>query len=233
VVANALVLGGGVVVQAKRSGSWRMLAVVAWVLLVTATVASIAWLGLQVLGVADIAATLGGAVAWLVLGLAVTRIRPHAREMVARSSRREPVAAEPATAGAPVGWLVTGAASLALVLAFGVGAALAPDEQPSQAAEEDGPSPSRPGADPQGSPSASPSPDRPSTAPTETGTPGGRATGGAATSPATEAATVQQEDTASPEPEQPQPTKTPGYAKDKPNRPTDAPTPGSGRRGSS
>ncbi len=234
VVANALVLAGAVAVPARGSGSWRMPRVVAWALLMTATVAFLAWLGLQVLGVADTTATVGGAVAWLLLGLALMRITPYAREMVGRSSRREPLASEPAAMSPPLGWLVTGAASMALLLAFGVGAAMAPDEQPSQAAEEDGSSESRPSAGPQSSPSASPSPDRPSPTLTETGTPGGRATRRAAASPGPEPATAPQEaEPEQPQAEAPQPTKTPGWAKDKPNRPADAPTPGSGRRGSS
>lgn len=231
-----LVLASAVVVQAWRSATWLMLGVATWALLVTGTAAFLAWLALQVLDVGGMTATFGGGLAWLLLAVAVARVRPHARRAVARSARREPLPADEPATTPPVGWLVTGAASISLVLAFGVGAALAPDEQPSRAAEEDAPVGDRQGGPSTvTSPSASASPGRPS--PTAGGTPGPGASRDEHSTPEPEPVTDPtgpQEtpgDTASPEPTEP--TKTPGYEKEKPNRPSDAPTPGSGRRGAS
>lgn len=234
----ALSLTAAVVVQARRTPSWLLPGVVTWAMVVTATLAGLAWLALQVVDVGDATATVGGAVAWLLLTVAVTRIGPYARGRVAlRSQRDRQSVDQEAATPPPLGWLVTGAASVSLVLAFAVGAAVAPDEEPSQAADEDASSGGGEVLPPTPLPSSSPVPEGHAATPSAGGTSGARTREEESVTPAPEpTATTDATESTTPTPTPtptPEPTKTPGYAKDKPNRPSDAPTPGSGRGGSS
>jgi hypothetical protein len=211
--------------------SWAVRGVLVWSLLASGTFGLLAWLAQRIVGSSSSASGLGvGSAAWLVLLLAAWRTRGYVRELVASRAVRDATRTPEATPR-PLPWLVV------TLLAGGValGSALTlpvPSQVPAPSRAEhlssdrstrpastspSGASPSADGRTTQGSSHGGPSRADRAVQQQSTSRPGqgaGRADGGPPASPSPVPTTA---------------TKTPGYAKDHPNRPEGAPSPGSGR----
>lgn len=258
-VLVAVVLGVSVLGSARSRDRWAVRGIVAWGLLLTGVVAALLWFGSFVLATPTSTAAgsaLGGLWGLTAWGAFCLR-RPVERWLGARAG--EPVAREAAVVAFPGGLLLrrTGIALAVFILpaAAIAGGRSAPDPAPpaSRAGSEDTATPGTArgtGSTGEGSsPAVSGVP----------GTPVRTADGPTPTGSLTREATPRPRDTESsalPSPtvtgtglpsESPSPTdgglpsllpvptgwpeesKTPGYAKEKPNRPSDAPSPGSGK----
>jgi hypothetical protein len=231
-------LAGSVLAWSRRLRTWEIRGIVAWAMSSTGVVAFLGWIAERIAttSVTAVDRVIGGA-AWLVLLFAVVRLGSFAHgRLEGLAVRGEASDEQPERAGLPV------PATLALVASAGVVAAVAggpwPGHAPSPVAgtssgASDGTSrPGRPS--PEATMIATRSASGAAGSPTATATSG--ASGGAGptgepgdpntTSSATP--TGVQSPTVSSAPESSQGTKTPGYAKDNPNRPSHASTPGPG-----
>lgn len=234
-------LAGTVLAWSRRLRTWEIRGIVAWAMSSTGVVAFVGWIAERIAttSVTAVDRVVGGA-AWLVLLFAVVRLGSFARGRLAGLAVRSEASDEqPERAGLPV------PATLALVASAGVVAAVAGGPWPGHA-----PSPvagTSSGASDGTSRSGRPSPEATMVATRSAsgaaGSPTGTATSGASggagpagvtgepgdpitTSSATP--TDVQGPTVSSAPESSQGTKTPGYDKDNPNRPSHASTPGPG-----
>ena len=244
-VLNGLVLGGSVVACARGAAAWAVRGVVAWALLVTAVLGFLGWLADRLVGGSASGTPVAlGAAGWLIAALAVKRGAPYARARVAARARRDGHDAagldarkRPALSllAAPVGLTVALAVTFSSASAPGDGSAEAdrrgghtagPSDRPADGSPNDAPKRARdagaglnPGAGGSGttgsshrsgSAAGSGSPARANASASPSGSGGGAPSAADGSGPGK----------ASP---------TPGYAKDKPNRPSHAPSPGSGR----
>lgn len=227
--AVAVLLSSSVLAWWRLGRSWSVRGVIVWSLLVAGTVGLLGWLAQSLVGSSTSAARFAaGSLAWLVLLLAVFRVRDDVRERIALRAVRDvpPPASEPGAR--PVPWVVAFLAAGGLALTFALGGAGPVRKGPSTVADRS-PDPST-GQPQSGRPSASATPSPggdPSERPTRESR---RATAQepedavsrplpTGTAPGTTSAT----------PNPPPATKTPGYEKDKPNRPEHVPSPGGGR----
>lgn len=232
VVATVLPAGSMLAWSGLDSGSWAVRGVVAWALVVTVAVGLLGWVGHRILDSTSAVGTAVGGIAWVVLLLSMTRLGRYTRERIAERARQD-VSDQSERQPRPL------AAALALLAASAVAVAVitAPtdDSPPAQAGrggQGDGAGLSKTKATKGasiGAGSATPTP-----APGRAGSSRGERppvreqsedpSGSASTAPTS----------SSPSPTGPPaqaPTdadKTPGYLKDKPNRPDKAPSPGSG-----
>ncbi|HSE09017.1 MAG TPA: hypothetical protein VLB29_10145 [Nocardioidaceae bacterium] len=240
-LTTALVLGVSVLAWARATPSWGVRGVVVWALQLTAAVGLLGMLVYR-MAVSDLSTPrlVVGALAWLVVLVALAPVQRHLRHRIElRAGRGNFDESVPASVAA-VGSRRQGAVSLAtLVVAGGVAAASigsAPPQDPTQAGRSDSPGgdggtstnvPSDSGdgstsngMDQPGGSSAT-GPDRTSEddgssagsthAPTETAAPSGSTSSQeSGRAPATTAGSA--------------PTKTPGYEKEKPNRPPGRPS---------
>lgn len=251
---TALLLGGSVLAWAPAGRTWAVRGVVTWALLVVAAVGFLGWLGHRLLA-SSLSATevaVAGA-AWSVAALAMVPLQGHARAWIgSRAARPSGLPEDDGPGGnrRPLLSLavLVAAGGVAVAVASGdlgltpsrpgeAGQSGSPDVErghaspgtstgatsPSSAATDgaDGGSPDGASSADQESPGADvPGGDLGTTGPTSSG-----AGGGASTTPApTSTATAQS--TTSPVGDPSKSVKTPGYAKEKPNRPPDAPSPG-------
>ncbi|MGH3364811.1 MAG: hypothetical protein ACRDOW_08780 [Nocardioidaceae bacterium] len=234
-------LAGSVLAWSRRLRTWEIRGIVAWAMSSTGVVALVGWIAERIAttSVTVVDRVVGGA-AWLVLLFAVVRLGSFARGRLAGLAvRGEASDEQPERAGLPV------PATLALVASAGVVAAVAggpwPGHAPSPVAgtssgASDGTSRSGPPS-PEATMVATRSASGAAGSPTATATSG--AAGGAGptgvtgepgdpTTTTSATPTDVQGPTVSSAPESSQGTKTPGYAKDNPNRPSHASTPGPG-----
>lgn len=231
-------LAGSVLAWSRRLRTWEIRGIVAWAMSSTGVVAFVGWIAERIAttSVTAVDRVVGGA-AWLVLLFAVVRLGGFARGRLAGLAvRGEASDEQPERAGLPV------PATLALVASAGVVAAVAGGPWPGHA-----PSPvagTSSGAADSTSRSGRPSPEATMVAtrsaseaagsPTATATSGASGgagpTGGPGDPTTTTSATPTdvQGPTVSSAPQSSQGTKTPGYEKDKPNRPSHASTRGPG-----
>lgn len=238
-------LAGSVLAWSRRLRTWEIRGIVAWAMSSTGVVAFVGWIAERIAttSVTDVDRVAGGA-AWLVLLFAVVRLGSYARGRFAvLAVRGEASDEEPERAGLPV------PATLALVASAGVVAAVAGGTWP-------GPAPSPVAGTSSGASDGTSRSGRPSPEATMVGTQSASGAEGSSTTPATSGAsgaagptraagttagepgdptatssatpTDVQRPTVSSTPDSSQATKTPGYAKDNPNRPSHASTPGPG-----
>lgn len=231
-------LAGSVLAWSRRLRTWEIRGIVAWAMSSTGVLAFVGWVAGRIATTSVTAADrVVGGVAWLVLLFAVVRLGSFARGRLAGLAvRGEASDEQPERAGLPV------PATLALVASAGVVAAVAGGPWPGHA-----PSPvagTSSGASDGTSRSGRPSPEAtmvatrsasgPAGSPSSTATSGASGgagpTGGPGDPTTTTSATPTdvQGPTVSSAPESSQGTKTPGYEKDKPNRPSHASTRGPG-----
>lgn len=231
-------LAGSVLAWSRRLRTWEIRGIVAWAMSSTGVLAFVWWVAGRIATTSVTAADrVVGGVAWLVLLFAVVRLGSFARGRLAGLAvRGEASDEQPERAGLPV------PATLALVASAGVVAAVAGGPWPGHA-----PSPvagTSSGASDGTSRSGRPSPEAtmvatrsasgPAGSPSSTATSGASGgagpTGGPGDPTTTTSATPTdvQGSTVSSAPESSQGTKTPGYEKDKPNRPSHASTRGPG-----
>jgi hypothetical protein len=238
-VVVAVVVAGGVVVNARLHRSWAVRGLAVWTLVVVAGLGLVAWLLHRTLVSAPSAPVIMTAgPAWLVLVYAVLRLRGPLRGRVEALAAREARSA-PTDAGRPgaLAPIVAGlaAAGLVAVVTVPLSPGAAPDSEPSQAGRT---STSRPSGTP-----ASP----PATLPEATGAPDGSApsepgptetptrdagvstptavTTGSTTTTATPVATTSSVPVDSTAPVSTEATKTPGWVKNSAKRPSGAPSP--------
>lgn len=233
-------LAGSVLAWSRRLRTWEIRGIVAWAMSSTGFVAFVGWIAERIAttSVTAVDRVVGGA-AWLVLLFAAVRLRSYARGRFAvLAVRGEASDEQPERAGLPV------PATLALVASAGVVAAVAggpwPGHAPSPVAgtssgASDGTSRSgRPSSEATMVATRSPSGAAGSpTAPATSGASGGAGPTGVTGAPGgepddpttTTSATPTDSPTGSSTPESSQGTKTPGYDKDNPNRPSHASTP--------
>jgi len=238
-------LAGSVLAWSRRLRTWEIRGIVAWAMSSTGVVAFAGWIAERIATTSVTAddRVIGGA-AWFVLLFAVVRLGSYARGRFAGLAVRGEDRDEQAErAGLPV------PAALAFVASAGVVAAVAggtwPGHVPSPVAgtssgSSDGttrsgrPSPEATMVATRSASGAEGSPTTPATSGTSgaagptgvAGTPRGEPGDPTTTSSATP--TDVQTPSVSSTPESSQATKTPGYAKENPNRPSHAPTPGPG-----
>lgn len=231
-------LAGSVLAWSRRLRTWEIRGIVAWAMSSTGVVAFVGWVAERIAStsVTAVDRVVGGA-AWLVLLFAVVRLGSFARGRLAGLAvRGEALDEQPERTGLPL------PATLALVASAGVVAAVAggpwPGHAPSPVAgtssgAADGTSRSG-GPSPEATMVATRSASGAAGSPTATATSG--ASGGAGptgepgdpTTTTSATPTDVQGPTVSSTPESSQGTKTPGYEKDNPNRPSHASTPGPG-----
>jgi hypothetical protein len=249
---TALVLAAAVLASAPATPSWAVRGVVTWALVATGAVGGLGWLAHRML-VTPLSATelaVSGA-AWSLALLALMPLRGHTRGWVGSRAGRATAAGEDPGPG-PVGsphraalWLAAlgVAGTVAVVVSSG---GLGPTQTrptqagPSGSASADSSSPD--GRSATASPSSASAAGHPSPGTSdgdrEKGRGQGPTTTGRTSSPTTEGGAGPSSEapsaTATPTPmpeedseaEPTKPVKTPGYAKEKPNRPSDAPSPG-------
>lgn len=237
---GAAALAGSVLAWSGRDdGSWSVRGVTVWSLVVLVLVGVPGWIGVGVLGSTSATEAVVGGVTWVVLLLAVVRLWPYLRERVAERARRQAPPEDlgerrPRPTAAAVAFLAAAGVAVALTSAAGpLG-----DSRPAQA-ERRGPggglTPSQ--AEPADSEKA-PSSEDISANPTSSPT-GARNGGEGSTSESPGTGEGPSSADGAPASSGPSPTpslwegrsadaKLPGYLKDKPNRPTKAPSPGSG-----
>jgi len=253
---TALVLAGAVLASAPAASTWAVRGVVTWALITTGAVAFLGWLAHRMLVAPVSATELAvGGAAWSLASLALIRLRGHVRGWAA-SRASGSTAMDSVTGPGPVGsqrravlWLAAlGAASTVAVVVStgGLGPTQARPTQAGQsgsAATDPAPSDGRSSG---ASPSSATGQTRLETSDGAGESGGGRgltatrrtsaptSEGGArpstdappATATTSATATISATPAEQPEAEPTSPVKTPGYAKEKPNRPADAPSPG-------
>jgi hypothetical protein len=217
------------------SRSWAVRGVVVWGLLVASTGGLVGWLAQRVVGAAgSLTELLLGSCGWLALVLALAGLHGHVKERVARRALRHTSTPRESPHSPPTPWLM---ATLALAGLTVVLAVSGPDltegwrsplaggtstDRPSRTPAAAHPSPTAttgPGTHQRRLPGGS----RP---PTSSERAAGSRTGAGTPAPTPTATAVAQ---APPSSQPPTASKTPGYAKDNPNRPEHAGPPGSDR----
>ncbi len=233
----AVVLAGSMLAwSGLDGGSWAVRGVVVWALVVTVAVGMLGWVGHRVLASTSALGTAVGGVAWVVLLLSMTRLGRYARERIGERARRD-ASDQAERQPRPL------AAALALLAASGVAVAVIAvptDDSPSARAGRGGPE-DEAGLSKTGATEGSTGQDASTGAGSATPTPApGRAASRRGELPAASGQTADPSGSTSiaPTPSSPSPTgpaqgptdpdKTPGFLKDKPNRPDKAPSPGSG-----
>lgn len=233
----AVVLAGSMLAwSGLDGGSWAVRGVVVWALAVTVAAGLLGWVGHRVLDSTSAVGTAVGGVAWVVLLLSMTRLGRYFRERIGERARRE-VSDAAERQPRPL------AAALALLAASGVAVAViaVPADSPSAQAGRGGPG-DEAGLSKTGAAEGSTGPDVSTGTGSATPTPApGRTASRRGERPAASGQTADRSGSTStaPTPSSPSPTgppaqdptdpdKTPGYLKDKPNRPDKAPSPGSG-----
>lgn len=249
---TALVLGGSVLALAPAGRTWAVRGVVTWALLVVAAVGFLGWLGHRLLTspLSATEVTVAGA-AWSLSALAMVPLQGHARAWIGSRAARPVVALDNSGSGGtgvnrrPLLALAVLVAAGGLAVAVGSGDLGLRPSRPVEAGQSGSPdvdrghastgtsteatSPSSAGTEQadDGSPSGASSTDQEnpgSDAGTTGPTTGGA--GGAASTTSAPTSTATAQPTTSPETGPSESAKTPGYAKEKPNRPPDAPSPG-------
>src|SRR5512139_88221 len=236
-MAVAVVLAGSMLAwSGLDGGSWAVRGVVVWALVVTVAAGLLGWVGHRVLDSTSTVGTAVGGVAWVVLLLSMTRLGRYACERIGERARRE-VSDRAEGQPRPL------AAALALLAASGAAVAViavpadSPSAQAGRGGAGDGAGLSKTGAT-EGSTGPHPSTGAGSATPTPAP---GRTANRRGERPAMSGQTADPSGftstaptLSSPSPTGPSaqgptdPDKTPGYLKDKPNRPDKAPSPGSG-----
>lgn len=238
----ASVLAGSVLAWARRLGAWEIRGVVAWAMSSTGAIGLAGWMAERIL--ADSAGgpeLVTGGAAWLVLVVAMTRLRSRVRGLFAdRAVRGQGPEEEQEGGGFPVPAmlaLVASAGVLAAVIAGGTWPGFAPSPVAGTSTDPSGgasPSPSSKATVTATRSASGASGSRRASATGEPAVVDGHAGESGATRAGPDDPTTTSSPTptdvrspaASSTPEATQATKTPGYAKDNPNRPSHAATPG-------
>jgi len=233
----AILLAGSVLARWRLTRTWSARGVVAWALFVTATVGLVAWLAQRVVTDSDSGGEIAvGAAAWAALVVAASRLWSYVRERVADRAVRHVGDHGDGAPARPVPWWAAVAATAATSVLLAPGGTGWDRHGPAPVAGH-----TRTDLSTRPTPSLEPSA-RATRGPTAAGSAHGATrpdgvssrTGGvdvptAPTGSAGPPASVAPRTDPSPRPASGKETKTPGWAKDKPNRPTDAPAPGPGR----
>ena len=242
--ATAVVLAGSVLVAARLGdSSWAVRGVAVWALLVTAAAGFTAWVLSRLLtsSLSLPQLVMGGAALLLSVG-ALLGVRPHARSRIgalARGGTPLPEVEEHRDRRSllSLGTLLAAAAVAVAIASGGMGPAgksPAPDVRETGSPDTSSAPSSRESSPSSLTPGPSQGPGQASATRSPRGADGGSQDAGterpATTGEATPTSGGTSNRTASPGPQVGTAARTPGYAKDKPNRPTDAPSPGLGRR---
>ncbi|HEX6878089.1 MAG TPA: hypothetical protein VF165_20700 [Nocardioidaceae bacterium] len=232
----AALLAASVLAWWPLSHSWAVRGVVVWGLLVASTVGLVGWLAHSVLDSAGSPAELLlGSCGWLALALAVAGLHGHVKERVARRALRHASTPRETTPHSRrTTWLMAALALSGLTAVLAVGGPGLTEDWRSPLA----------GGTSTDRPSRTPAAAQPSPATTAPGTRSRRLSGGSRRAKSGEHAAGSRSDAGTPTPTptptptavapeypspQPKSSKTPGYAKDNPNRPEHAGPPGSDR----